>query len=411
MLLCLPFSGCGHRGISGPASLFRDQEGNVTEVPKLTLLMDSISLAPENLRTYFNMASRDGRDFCVELEKVHTTGSEPEARLTKLRVEMMAGEGPDLILEDCFTPYIRYEGSVITKETPMFKFPEAAMRNHIFLPLDNYLDQAQFMEWDKLAPAIMEAGRNEEGKILMPTMYRLPVLGVECSLLDLPEELPVTPEEMAASGNAVLEFASFPEPMEVLGYFGVPADYEKEELTFTEDEYVELWQKLLKHRQASRSSYYAPVINNGRFHENVLSGFSENVKLWGSGRQDYIVIPQRDREGKVAATITGFLAVNANTPYPEEAFRVVDALLGREAMKDRAIYVNGTTVYMDAQQEPPQVQALWDEIESVRFFSALEGEDYQQVEWLAYKQETTPEDIEKAARNAYSTMKMMLAES
>lgn len=113
----------------------------------------------------------------------------------------------------------------------------------------------------------------------------------------------------------------------------------------------------------------------------------------------------------MAATITGFLAVNANTPYPEEAFRVVDALLGREAMKDRAIYVNGTTVYMDAQQEPPQVQALWDEIESVRFFSALEGEDYQQVEWLAYKQETTPEDIEKAARNAYSTMKMMLAES
>ena len=47
----------------------------------------------------------------------------------------------------------------------------------------------------------------------------------------------------------------------------------------------------------------------------------------------------------------------------------------------------------------------------MRFFSALEGEDYQQVEWLAYNQETTPEDIEKAARNAYSTMKMMLAES
>ena len=46
----------------------------------------------------------------------------------------------------------------------------------MFLPLDSYIEKAQFMEWDKLTPVVMDAGRTEKGQFLLPMTYTVPAV-------------------------------------------------------------------------------------------------------------------------------------------------------------------------------------------------------------------------------------------
>ena len=42
------------------------------------------------------------------------------------------------------------------------------MKNHLSLPLDNYIENAKYMGWDKFLPVVMDAGRNDEGQQIIP---------------------------------------------------------------------------------------------------------------------------------------------------------------------------------------------------------------------------------------------------
>ncbi|MBP3704835.1 MAG: hypothetical protein J6I98_04790 [Clostridia bacterium] len=101
------------------------------------------------------------------LDVLPASGPERANALKRLRTEIMAGEGPDVFIMLCAGGFNSGEA--------FFQVPEKAMKNGLFLPLYEYLENAQFMEWDKQTAVIMAVGRDEYGQQLLPMAYTLPL--------------------------------------------------------------------------------------------------------------------------------------------------------------------------------------------------------------------------------------------
>ena len=113
----------------------------------------------------------------IELEFAPKCGDERDAYMTALRTEIMAGKGPDVFvtLSGYGNHWDDASLSKLCREDSLFQFPKQAMERNMFLPLDDYIEKARFMEWDKLTTIIMETGKNEHGQLLLPMTYTVPV--------------------------------------------------------------------------------------------------------------------------------------------------------------------------------------------------------------------------------------------
>ena len=96
----------------------------------------------------------------IELEFAPKCGDERDAYMTALRTEIMAGKGPDVFvtLSGYGSHWDDASLSKLCREDSLFQFPKQAMERNMFLPLDDYIEKARFMEWDKLTTIIMETG-------------------------------------------------------------------------------------------------------------------------------------------------------------------------------------------------------------------------------------------------------------
>ena len=101
----------------------------------------------------------------VEFEILPEDESARKSALTRLRTEIMAGEGPDLFI-----------ATSLGDAESLFLMPEKSMELGLFYPLDGFIEKAQYMEWDKLNQTVMAAGYSEEwGQVLLPLTYTFPV--------------------------------------------------------------------------------------------------------------------------------------------------------------------------------------------------------------------------------------------
>lgn len=198
------------------------------ELPTIRLLVDFISDGiGDSILDYVQRVPGYGTDFKVDYTYLPRTGAERESQLTSIRTEVLAGKGPDVFI--CSCPNFDYDNS-----KPLFLFPNQVMERKIFLPLDSYLENAEYMEWDKLFQPVMEAGKNEEGQQLLPMSYQITAMLFDSELYSCIEELPMTWEMMKASNDPIIQYAgSF---QSINNLFGELADYRNDQLSFTEDE-------------------------------------------------------------------------------------------------------------------------------------------------------------------------------
>ena len=112
----------------------------------------------------------------VVIDYLPKSGPERESKLDRLRVEIMAGSGPDVFIMNCSTWGIDSEYTPV--EEPLILYPEMSMESGLFLPLDEYIENnTRFTDWDKLTQPVLAAGRHErDGQVIVPLAYTLPVL-------------------------------------------------------------------------------------------------------------------------------------------------------------------------------------------------------------------------------------------
>jgi len=286
----------------------------------------------------------------VEIVYVPRHGPDRESQLDRIRIEVMSGGGPDVFVMNTYGTM----SSMDAIGTPLIQYPEQAMENGLFLPLDEYMENhTRFTDWDKQTAAILAAGRNEEGQQVIPLTYTLPLLCFQKSDVDLdltgkmytwddmlhdPEFSPygrlmadcTTPHwedeyglGLVGDGFKYLEYA-----------LGRLADFENEELAFTEEELLQRVEEILE-------AYNAMSEASESFEEGSQGEWAHYSEWLGAGlvsdesdmeygikhEEPLTMVPLYSDDGGVTASILSWAAVNRNTDKPEEAYLVIDMLL------------------------------------------------------------------------------------
>lgn len=369
-------------------------------------------------------------DMEVELEVLPVEEDALNARLSRIRTEILAGGGPDVFLLSCDLP----ENLWMSQER-LFPNVEHALYGDFFLPLDPHLEKAQFLEWEKLTPAVMEAGRTEEGQLVLPMAYNGTL--IKTSQAIPPEDLPQTWEEGITSQNPVIrEGYAWAARQAFPSLFSAVADAKREELLLTPEELGlrvrQVWENADPLQQTGTPvrvlRYYPQEFD-------LLSG----EELWLSLEDSDTLFPLRNTQGGVSVYITLYGAVNRNTSLPQEAFTVLDMLLSREALSGECFWRSdgnkrGFGIYLLGSSKrgvPVHEELFHGESNSVNYFF-LDDPAFQRFssarqeittayfpsnvdlalcrafeEWSA----TPPAERETLVRDAYNRVWMMLGES
>ncbi|RKJ39216.1 hypothetical protein D7X94_13350 [Acutalibacter sp. 1XD8-33] len=381
----------------------------------------------------------------VELEVLPLESGRYEAELTHLRAELMAGAGPDVFLLSGF-------GGCDAKlpESSLFPNPEHAMASGFFLPLDEYVENASFMDLGKLQKTVMDAGCYEGSRYILPMFYRLPFGDI------YREGNPVNPAELPASWDEALVHEeqlvrdNYGMQMFSVGFrqavFGQIADNVNEELLIEQEELFQRTKEAVELYREMKS-HYTPIT----YDETVNSSWGDIVsggKATSSVPDETFYAP-RNSQGQIAAAVEHWCAVNRNTQHPEDAFFIADILLSKEFLSlerfwgkentahdgkgketkmfwmaatgnvpvyadylTTGISYRNATTYKNLREALAEAES---DIAYVYFTGNVDKEMDRMFREFIDKvdagEEITDEEIRKATDKCYSTMKMMLAES
>lgn len=269
----------------------------------------------------------------VKLETLSTDSDRYEAELTRTRVEIMSGGGPDLFLMSGFGGC-----DPLLPESTLFLNPERAAASGFFLQLDSYIADASFMNTDNLNSSIMEAGRYRGKQYILPVYYRIPC-GFLYPTLD-EGSAPATLDEMLAEGSEEAKRA-YADNIFSVGFRGLffdqIADNLTGELLISEDELFQRTKEAIQLYQSIPAENAIPPGNWMAVH-TVPPYDRTELNLWyDSGNEDTVFAAHdpctyfvpKGPSGRITASIETWCAVNRNTQHPDEAFFVADILLSR----------------------------------------------------------------------------------
>lgn len=412
LLLAVLLISCGSKNQDDPTPSQPDQSGwtDKLSLPQLSVLVDLPSAGSGSIDGFFPYVPGNGKDFLIITETLPPEGQERSAALSRIRTEVLAGKGPDVFICTCWAPGIGEEG--------LFKFPNQAMENRIFLPLDDYISQAKYMEWDRLLPVVMEAGRGDEGQMLLPLAYTFDVLLLDRDRFSSSVELPAAWEELAESADKLARsLAGYVTPYNMMGEL---ADYDKDVPAFSEDGLFEYMKKVIDHSKKVQSEAIVPVFVN--FTDGKFSGPDNTLDLLNGRKFDFFSTYNKD--GGITVDITAFAGINRNSAHPDEAFTVLDFQISREVQKGFPIYsaMHSLPTHMDlySNEYPSHGQAmseehfesfsrLRDQINVAKFYTLLEGAMLGITAEFDFKKGT--EELRKIVHKRYMEMSMMLVKS
>lgn len=389
------------------------KQSDQSDLPRVSVFIDLPSANSGSIQDFFAYVPGNGKDFLIITETIPPEGQERDAALSRIRTEILAGEGFDVFLCTCWAPGRRED------EVGLFMFPDQAMENQIFLPLDDYISGAKHMEWDRLMPAVMEAGKGKAGQMLLPLAYEFDVFLLDKDRFSSTIEFPATWDELAESGDKLARsLAGYGTLYDMMGEL---ADYGKDVPAFSEEELFDYTKRFLDHFKRVQPEAIVPVFVN--FSDGKFNGPDHQLDLLNGREFDFF--SSYNRKGGITADITAFAGINRNSAHPDEAFTVLDFLLSRDVQKNFAIYsaMHSLPTHMDlySNQCPAHGQAmneahfqsfcaLRDQINVAKFYTPLEGAMLGITARYDFKN-GTEEDLKMIVHKQYMEMSMMLAES
>ena len=280
----------------------------------------------------------------ITFELLPQSSVERSTKLQRLRTEIMAGEGPDLFIVQTTCNSMN---SDLYKDA-LFNYPEKSLEVGLFLPLDEYMENSsRFTDWDAQTQAVLEAGRNREGQMLIPMVYHIPLLIYPAEGVDIPYTTELTrraildDEDTAKLGAVLYSAVSYKKDGDktatwthydaVRDTLGQYADYEKEELLFTEEELYSVASEAFELKKVMGK-------NEWPYYEWTDAFTGDLTGKIRSSDVERCLLPRYTKDGGVTARVMSFMAVNRSTQFPEEAFSVIDYLMREEAQSKSMLY-------------------------------------------------------------------------
>lgn len=401
----------------------KGQEAEETE--KLTVCTDEIHRDTVEALAEDWKKMNHGSD--VEIISIPQDDSLAESKITELRTEIMSGGGPDVFI---------MESNIDTNDgnaPALFPNLEKTMHADLFLPLDNYMDNTQYMNPDNWNQKIMDAGKTAEGQMTLPIAYTYCAYAFDTAGLENMSSVPASWAELlqcsdptvrnCMSGGAILWLSQT---------FGKLADYENETLAFSEEELQKRTEEALTWYLESEGK--EDDLNKMTAFAQVEDDFWSQVSYASAGAERILAVPN-DQNG-VTAYVTLYAAINRNSENPDQAFDLLDFMFSDEVMTGAGFatedpnikygngnnfaYANGILANVTAAKQTlrnQSTQALYEEIEGrinhVRYYSQLDNtisKMYSDCFAVAVTSSTSEEENREIVRQAYEKMCMQLAE-
>ena len=387
------------------------------------------------LKTFLNSVADRGGPTDVEIELIPWSGSERQTALNRIRVELMSGQGPDIFITNCIG------SGYASEDQALFQFPEQAMRRGLFLKLDDYIENAQFMKWDQMTSVVMDAGKTEDGQYLLPLGYSFP-LSVFLSEDVQPYPVSTTWAQVAEGNDPVLNTTS--QPLMHAGTInGAPsmwkardylnctwkelADYDNETLLISETELLQRTTDYLSLQEKAADTsfpHFLTIMDRNLFNPGEILDSARRELRQGIYQTDSMtMVPLYCDEGGAVAMIHTFAGINAATERPEDAFFVLDVLMMADIQRNLELYQIWTDEMMTVNEavsfgQFETVQEAFAEarsqITSARFVTPLDAlinNSLAEYGWMKRNGEATEETLPELISEAYSQMKKALDES
>ena len=374
-LLLLGLAGCTGPKRTGETIDIITDEGKKT-VPLIRLVTD-VYWDQTNLNSALRTVPGNGREFHVSFEPLPRDEPARDNYLTRMRAEMMAGKGPDVFLMDMTCSFKSLSANSGKLLYPLFRFPEQAMDNRLFLPLDEYME-ASSTNYDAFRADLMEACSNEEGQQILPLTYAVDTVPLKEGTYDFPEESTLTQQGMLESGDLRLEYyASFLNHMP-LQYF-VPGT-----ASGSINAAIETWCAVSNTTKHPEDAFFIADI--------LLSyDFLKQEPFWSKQPP-----AQKNSQSMTFFWTAGESLVHVHTGLlsGKGSYKYNEGLIPARRAAIKNARENIGYAYFTS-----NVDREIDHMSAELFDKARQGESL------------TGDDIRKAADKTYTTMKMMLAES
>jgi len=286
----------------------------------------------------------------VTYDFIEGQGETRDAALTRIRAELMAGAGPDVfvICHDQYSP------------NNLFKFVEKKMEENVFLSLDAYMEESQFMDVSRMNQTILNGGKNSSGQqMLIPLRYTFPTTVLPASKVQVDLSQTYTLNDMMQGTDLALTsaLAGWRNEEGILSDYssalGKKADYKKESLSFSQEEFHEFIEGLLVFNDKVNDEKLGDIVKGVARTDLWDFRLILSDQKWGS--QPVTIVPLYNRQGGLTAKIMDYAAVNRNTNNPAGAFWIVDFISGEKQMQttDFHMYLNsqGLPIYDELMQE------------------------------------------------------------
>ena len=387
----------------------------------------------ENLKELISYLAATGNETEYELLVLPDDTEDREPELTRLRTEIMAGEGPDAFILDATIP-----GTVTDSGEPLealFPNVEKSMYSHLFLDLEEMVQSSEIIELENCNQTVMDVGVAGDGRFLLPLTYTFSTVVVDKSALEDPDYTFSTLDELLQSDQETLKglfsfrtFKLFPNCL------GVLADYEGQNLLVTTESLTTAIQQADAFTEFQDEQYsQSPAVRNG---ETSWSAWMELPY----DETEYTVFPIPNPEGGVTAAVTAYAAINRNAAHPQEAFALIEQLFREELVTQTGsgFEVNGyhycstfsfgvNSGYLSALPVKEQLlldyiepntqettmaslRAAVERIDSAKVYSDLDMDIYNLYETWHWSYGRSEEPLEELVERTISSMEMNLAE-
>ena len=353
-----------------------------------------------------------------------------ETELTRLRTEIMAGEGPDAFILDATVP-----GTVTDSGEPLealFPNVEKSMYSHLFLDLEDMAQSSEIIDLESCNKTVMDVGVTGEGRFLLPLTYTFSGLILDPSILNDPAYVFTTLDELLQSDEEALKgimawgtFRLFPDCL------GLLADYTGQNLLVTQDSL----QQVIEQADAFSAFQDETYSQSPALYQGGRTIGANHLMSLAREETEYAVLPIPNPQGGVTAAVTFYAAINANAAHPQEAFDFIELLYSPELVTQQGFEVNGMhygTMFdyggngslaipvkdgvllqyaEDSGLLPGTLasfQGALDRIDSAKVYSDLDLAIYQMYNTWRY--DHPEETLEELVDRTVSTMEMTLAE-
>ena len=399
MLLTQAVCGCGGAAPSATSSASASTDSTASKSSeKAVIVTDEQEFTHENGIT--RLAKEIYGDLNVEFFVLSEDAQERETQISSLRVEIMAGGGPDGYLFSSPTSNTTFNGE--GRPAALFPDVQRTMQSGAFLPLDDYIEESEYLRPEDHFAPVFDAGKTDEGQVVLPITYYASVFLLDKAQLADPD---FTPKTWDVRNNLYTWCGA-----------GIPriADYTTEKTILTEENLTAQFEDLLAMPASESIDEETALIQRGSYAQT-----DEGMAYYAQNQDTVNALAIPNTEGGVTAFITSYAAINRNSPKADEVFRFFELLFSDEAQIDTETVndargtllmlgnLNSFLTHKNAYLQPELLESVQSRVNAVRFYSVMDYTIYDTATTLTWEENP---DCAAAAHSVMEALQTRLSE-